>query len=133
MKLGLSAAILAAALFCAGSIAQTAQAQEAGPIIDTYAVNVNGNPMGFIAELKKVFAKSSELGIESKRRVLLSEIGGAGTNMVYVTVEYPSLAAMEAGQAKVYATEEWAAFMEATRGMGMAPVGRQVLRQLLSE
>ena len=53
MKLGLSAAILAAALFCAGSIAQTAQAQEAGPIIDTYAVNMNGNPMGFIAELKK--------------------------------------------------------------------------------
>lgn len=133
MKRGLIAALVAAALVGVVSFTATAQSEEPGPIVDTYAVNVNGNPAGFVAEIKKLFEATAEIEAATDRRVLVSEIGGAGTNMVFVTVQYPSYAAMEAAQAEVYASEAWAAFMEATTGMGMAPVSRQVLRQLLDD
>jgi len=129
MKRGLITAILAVALFSAGSFASDVKAAEAGPIADTYAVNVNGNPEGFVAAIKTMFEATKDAGA-TERRVLVSEIGGTGTGMVFVTVQYPSLGAMEEARAKVLGSEAWATFMETVTGMGMAPVSRQILRQV---
>lgn len=133
MKRGLIAAIAAAALISVSAFAPSAQAQEAGPIVDTYAVNVNGNPAGFVGAIAKLFAATKDIAGSTERSVLVSEIGGAGTGIVFVTVEYPNYAAMDESRTKVQGSEAWAAFMEEVTGMGMAPVGRQILRRVHSE
>ncbi len=130
MKLCNLTAVLMALAIGAGAHASLARAQEARPIIDEYSVNVNGNLKGFLAEVKKVFDKATELGIKSHRGVYVAEISGPGTNRVFVTVQHPNYAAMEAANAKLFATEEWAAFQKATADMGMTTTSRQVLREL---
>ncbi len=126
-------AVLTAFAIGVSAFASPAGAQQAQPIVDTYAVNVNGNPDGFIAAAKKIFKKADALGIKSERNIYLSEIGGTNTNVVYVTLQYPNYAAMETGMAKIYATKEWTAFQKAMTDMGMATTGREVLRELYDD
>jgi hypothetical protein len=133
MKLGNLTAVLTALAISAGAHASIARAQEARPIIDEYSVNVNGNLEGFLAAVKKVFDKATELGIKSHRGVYVAEISGPGTNKVFVTVQHPNYAAMEAANAKIFATEEWATFQKATADMGMTTTSRQVLRELYAD
>jgi hypothetical protein len=133
MKLGNLTAVLTAMAIAVGAYASTARAQAARPVIDEYSVNVNGNIDGFLAAIKKVFDKATALGIKSPRGVFVAEISGPGTNTVFVTVQHPNYAAMEAANAKIFATEEWAAFQKATADMGMASTSRQVLRELYAD
>jgi hypothetical protein len=126
-KLTVYVAVLAIGLVAFTSAANAADAR---PILDTYMINVNGDPDGFVAQVEKVFAKADAMGIKSERGVYVSEIGGTNTNAVYVLIEHENLGAMEAANAKVFATEEWAAFMAATKKMGQASMGREVIREL---
>jgi hypothetical protein len=61
------------------AFASPVHAQEAQPVVDTYAIDVNGNPKGFVTAVKKVFAKADALGLKSERHVYVSEIGGPRT------------------------------------------------------
>lgn len=133
MKFRNVTAVLTVFAISLGVFAAMAQAQEARPVVDTYAINVNGDPAGFVAAAKKIFAKADALGINSDRGIYVSEIGGTSTNMVYVIIEHASLGAMEAANAKLFATEEWAAFLKATEKMGQASTSRQILRELYSD
>jgi hypothetical protein len=128
----ITATVLAASLSFV-AFAPLSSAQAAGPVVDTYAINVNGDPAGFVELAKKVFSKSDEIGIKTERAVYVSEIGGTSTNMVYVIIEHASLGAMETALEKLYGTDEWKSFMEATRQKGVKISGRQVLRELYSD
>ena len=133
MKYANLTATVAAVVISVASVAafsSVGYAADVRPVLDTYSVDVNGNPDGFVAAVEKVFAKADALGIKSERGIYVSEIGGANTNTVYVLIEHENLGAMETSNANIFATEEWKTFQAAIKEMGQASTAREVVREL---
>lgn len=127
MKLWIGAAIVAlTALLTSAPVT----AQMAGAISNVYAIDVNGKGPAFVAEVQKIGALATKMGLPGEQTILLAEIAGAGTGIVFVSIEYPTLGAMDEANAKISATPEWQAFTAWTQSEGISVQSRTILRHI---
>ncbi|TDI60544.1 MAG: hypothetical protein E2O92_05225 [Alphaproteobacteria bacterium] len=105
-------------------------AQSAGGISNVFAVDVNNHGPAFVAEVQKIGALATSMGLPGEQQILLAEIAGDQTNTVYVVIEYASLAEMEAANAKMNATAEWQAFVAWNQDQGISVLSRTILRNI---
>lgn len=127
MKQMLSPIMMSLALIVAACIAPTAAS--ADPVMSVTTVNTQGQTDEYLARLADTIAIAQELSPDGKWRVWVASYSGTSTGTVYVTVEYPSMAAMAAADEASDASAEFQASIARLAELGRTIVSRAILNE----
>ena len=115
------------AAFLTVGVASQALAQ--GAVINSVAIDTNGDLPGFLELFKRSQAIAKRLG-NPVARVMQGTLAGAQTNNVVINTEYTSLAAMAASLAKRNADAKWQKLIEDAGSKGIVATSNSVWTEI---
>ena len=115
------------AAFLTVGVASQASAQ--GAVINSVAIETNGDLPGFLELFKRSNAIAERLG-NPVARVMQGTLAGAQTNNVVINTEYTSLAAMAASLAKRNADAKWQKLIEDAGSKGIVATSNSVWTEI---
>ncbi len=115
------------AAFLTVGVASQASAQ--GAVINSVAIETNGDLPGFLELFKRSKAIAKRLG-NPVARVMQGTFAGAQTNNVVINTEYTSLAAMAASLAKRNADAKWQKLIEDAGSKGIVATSNSVWTEI---
>ena len=123
----IKSAVLGLALALSFGLASTpATAQEAPHVIVVLTIDVNGDLPGFLKLVSRARQISAQYESRGQQRVWQATLAGAGTNEIFVAVEYPSLVAYAQDTSKLAASSEWQQFIRDFQAAGMCVVSNSM-------
>ena len=113
--------LLLVTIFVATLVPMTARAADGPAVLQVVSVRVTGDRQVYLGKIKTLQGISKRLGL-APARVWRATLAGENTDVIYIATEYPSLAAMADGQAKLSADADWSKLLSDIEASGVRTV-----------